>query len=109
MTMTHKETCFCGSVEIEISGTPKGMGYCHCASCRGWSAEPVNAFSLWKPESVWITKGQDLLGEYAGVQNSKRRFCKKCGGHLMTNHPEWGATDVFAATVPSLVLSRACM
>lgn len=103
MTAVHKGTCFCGSVEIEVSGTPEGMGYCHCASCRAWSAGPVNAFSLWKPESVRITKGQDLLGEYASAPNAKRRFCKKCGGHLMTDHPKWGVTDVFAAAIPSLV------
>ncbi|MFC3285929.1 GFA family protein [Litchfieldella rifensis] len=102
MTTTHKGTCFCGSVEIEVSGTPEGMGYCHCASCRAWSAGPVNAFSLWKPGSVRITNGQDLLGEFSGVPNSVRQFCKKCGGHIMTDHPEWGVTDVFAAVLPSL-------
>jgi hypothetical protein len=102
MATTHKGTCFCGSVEIEVSGTPEGMGYCHCTSCRAWSAGPVNAFSLWKSESVRFTKGQDLVGEYAGVPNSKRRFCKNCGGHIMTGHPEWGVTDVFAAAIPSL-------
>ncbi|MFC4350478.1 GFA family protein [Fodinicurvata halophila] len=102
MTTTHKGTCFCGSVEIEVSGTPVGMGYCHCTSCRVWSAGPVNAFSLWKSGSVRITKGQDLVGEYAGVPNSKRQFCENCGGHIMTDHPEWGVTDVFAAAIPSL-------
>ncbi|MEX2632248.1 MAG: GFA family protein [Tistlia sp.] len=102
MTTIHKGTCFCGSVEIEVSGTPEGMGYCHCSSCRAWSAGPVNAFSLWKPQSVRVTKGQDLVGEYAGVSNSKRRFCKNCGGHIMTDHPEWGVTDVFAAAISSL-------
>jgi hypothetical protein len=45
---------------------------------------------------------RDLLGEFAGVPNSVRQFCKKCGGHIMTDHPEWGVTDVFAATIPSL-------
>lgn len=103
MTTTHKGSCFCGSVEIEASGTPEGMGYCHCASCRAWSAGPVNAFSLWKPDSVRIAKGKDFVGEYAGTSNSLRRFCKKCGGHIMTDHPEWGVTDVFAAAIPSLV------
>ncbi|WP_372836687.1 GFA family protein [Puniceibacterium confluentis] len=103
MTMTHKGTCFCGSVETEVSGKPEGMGYCHCESCRAWSAGPVNAFSLWKTDSVRITKGQELVGEYAGTPNSMRRFCKKCGGHIMTDHPQWGVTDVFAAAIPSLV------
>ena len=103
MVTAHKGTCFCGSVEIEVSGAPEGMGYCHCTSCRAWSGGPVNAFSLWKPENVRVTKGQDLVGEYAGVPNSKRRFCKQCGGHIMTDHPEWGVTDVFAAAIPSLI------
>jgi len=32
-------------------------------------------------------------------------FCKKCGGHLMTNHPPLGLVDVFAATLPALKFS----
>lgn len=37
----------CGAVPV--SGEPAGMGYCHCESCRRWSAGPVNAFTLWHP------------------------------------------------------------
>ncbi|MGZ6015869.1 MAG: GFA family protein, partial [Phenylobacterium sp.] len=55
--MTHKGSCFCGAVAIEVEGGPEGMGYCHCRSCRSWSGGPVNAFSLWKPENVKVTKG----------------------------------------------------
>lgn len=102
MVDTHTGTCFCGSVEIEVSGEPEGMGYCHCASCRSWSAGPVNAFTLWKPENVRVTKGEDLLGTFAKAPNAVRQFCSKCGGHVMTDHPDWGVTDVFAATIPSV-------
>ena len=59
--MSHKGRCFCGSVEIEVSGSPEGMGYCHCSSCRTWSGGPVNAFTLWKSDNVRVTKGEDLL------------------------------------------------
>ncbi len=38
----HKGSCFCGGVQFEVSGEPAGMGYCHCESCRQWSAGPVN-------------------------------------------------------------------
>jgi len=105
MTSAHTGTCFCGSVEIEITGEPEGMGYCHCTSCRSWSAGPVNAFTLWKPTSVRITKGKDLLGEFGKSPNSLRQFCSKCGGHIMTHHPKWGVIDVFAATIPSVVFA----
>ena len=33
---------------------------------------------------------------------SQRQYCRKCGGHLMTNHPPLGMVDVFTATLPTL-------
>ena len=33
-------------------------------SCRSWSAAPVNAFSLWKPEQVKVTKGERNVGVF---------------------------------------------
>src|SRR6202140_246009 len=35
----------------------------------------------------------------------KRQYCRKCGGHLMTNHPTLGLVDVYAATLPALKFS----
>ena len=100
--MTHKGTCFCGSVEIDVSGTPEAMGYCHCSSCRSWSGGPVNAFTLWKPDAVKVTKGAEQLKTFQKTPQSQRQYCAKCGGHLMTNHPSFGLVDVFASTVPSV-------
>lgn len=94
--------CFCGAVEIEVSGAPEAMGYCHCSSCRSWSAAPVNAFTLWRPENVKVTKGVEFVGRYMKTERSGRQYCKKCGGHLLTDHPLWGLVDVYAATIPSL-------
>ena len=62
MTDKHTGTCFCGAVEVEVTGAPEAMGYCHCSSCRSWSAAPVNAFTLWKPENVKVTKGAEFVG-----------------------------------------------
>jgi len=92
--------CFCGAVEIAVEGAPVGMGYCHCASCRSWSAGPVNAFTLWKPEAVKITKGEDAVAVFHKSERSFRKWCKVCGGHLLTDHPEWNVVDVYAATIP---------
>ena len=100
--MTIKGRCFCGAVEIETEGQPEAMGYCHCQSCRSWSAGPVNAFSLWKPEAVKVTKGADQIGTFAKTPQSERKFCKACGGHVMTNHPTFHFVDVYAATIPGL-------
>ena len=102
MSDTHQGECFCGAVALEVSGAPEGMGYCHCRSCRSWSGGPVNAFSLWKPDAVKVSRGAELIGTFAGSPQSERRYCTQCGGHLMTNHPAFGLVDVFAATLPSL-------
>ncbi len=104
---THKGRCFCGAVQLEVSGEPAAMGYCHCESCRQWSAGPVNAFSLWKPEQVRVTKGADNIGTYHKTENSYRKWCKTCGGHLYTEHPGMGLTDVYAAIIPSLAFQPA--
>jgi hypothetical protein len=74
--------CFCGAVKIEVTGEPEGMGYCHCQSCRSWSAAPVNAFTLWKPEAVKVTAGTEHIGMFQKTPVSQRQYCKKCGGHL---------------------------
>jgi hypothetical protein len=99
--------CFCGAVELAVSGEPVAMGYCHCNSCRAWSAGPVNAFSLWPPEAVRITNGADNVGSYQKTEKSIRKWCKTCGGHLLTEHPLWGVTDVYAAVIPDLPFKAA--
>ena len=62
----------------------------------------MNAFSLWKPAAVRVTAGAEHLATFEKTKLSQRQYCKKCGGHLMTNHPPLGLVDVFAATIPTL-------
>jgi hypothetical protein len=100
--MAHIGSCFCGTVKVEVTGSPVAMGYCHCNSCRSWSAAPVNAFSLWKPEDVKVTSGAEHVATFQKTKFSQRQYCKKCGGHLMNNHPTIGLVDVYAATIPTL-------
>jgi hypothetical protein len=92
--------CFCGAVQIRVTGQPAAMGYCHCSSCRLWSAGPVNAFTLWKPDAVEVTRGREQLGGFQKTPLSHRRFCVTCGGHLFTEHAPWGLVDVYAAVIP---------
>lgn len=94
-----RASCFCGEVQLTLKGAPEAMGYCHCDSCRHWSASPVNAFSLWKPEAITIEKGETSIGTYNKTPESSRKWCKACGGHLMTEHPSMGLTDVYAAVI----------
>lgn len=98
----YKSRCFCGAVEFTAVGKPAAMGYCHCESCRHWSAGPVNAFTLWAPDAVSVTRGAEHVGEFSKTERSIRKWCTLCGGHLYTEHPIWGVTDIYAALLPDL-------
>jgi len=102
MSATYQGSCFCGAVQFTVTGEPAAMGYCHCDSCRAWSAGPVNAFTLWPPAAVKITRGADNIGGYNKTAASHRQWCTSCGGHLFTEHPAWNLIDVYAATIPDL-------
>lgn len=98
----YSGSCYCGAVQFTVSGEPVAMGYCHCDSCRHWSAGPVNAFTLWKSDAVKITQGAENIGTYNKNPRSYRKWCTSCGGHIFTDHPEWGLIDVYAAVIPEL-------
>ena len=102
MSDSYVGECFCGAVQFEVSGGPVAMGYCHCESCRHWSAGPVNAFTLWQPASLRVTRGAANIGTYSKTPKSDRKWCTKCGGHLFTYHPQWKLVDVYAALLPTL-------
>ena len=93
-------SCFCGAVRFTVTGEPAAMGYCHCNSCRHWSAGPINAFSLWKTDAVNVSAGANQIGTFNKTPKSGRKWCKACGGHVFTDHPAWGQIDVYAAAIP---------
>ena len=93
---TYKAVCFCGAVELRLSGDPIIMGYCHCDSCKSWSAAPVSTFTLWSPDSVEIIKGADNILTYNKTERSYRKSCKTCGGHLLNEFKPMALLDVYA-------------
>lgn len=101
-TATHTGTCFCGAVAIDATGEPLEAGYCHCSSCRLHAGAPLVAFTLWRSECVVIVRGNEFLGGFAKTEMSHRRFCMRCGGKVMTEHPGMGVTDVPAAVLATL-------
>ena len=103
-TENYRGRCFCGNVEFSLTGEPEAMAYCHCDSCRQWSAGLVNAFTLWQPGNFKITKGADSIAAFdkgtAGTSN--RQWCANCGGHVCIDHPPMGVVDVPAALIEGL-------
>ncbi len=102
MSKTYSGQCFCGDVQFKVTGEPALMAYCHCESCRQWSAAPVSAFTLWKPEAIEVTHGADSIATTNKTPASDRKWCRRCGGHVFTGHPAMGLTEVCAAALPEL-------
>lgn len=96
---TYSGRCFCGTVKFEISGEPFAMGICHCESCRHWSGAPVTAFSLWRFGAVRFTRGAEQVGAFSKTPRATRKWCKQCGGHILTESEENGFVDVFPALI----------
>ena len=94
--------CFCGEVRFTATGAPALMAYCHCESCRQWSAAPVSAFTLWQPEALEVTQGAELVATSNKTARSDRQWCRQCGGHVFTGHPGMGLTEICAANLPDL-------
>ncbi|MCB1868037.1 MAG: GFA family protein [Gammaproteobacteria bacterium] len=102
----HTGSCFCGAVKFTLHAEPEAMAYCHCNSCRHWSAGPVSAFTLWKPDALQVTQGEEniaLFDKNPGTSDetvvSERKWCRICGGHVFTDHPTMGLIDVPAVVI----------
>jgi len=89
--------CLCGAVRYEIDGEALGGALCHCRTCQQAHAAPMVAFF-----STPLT-GFRLSGELTGFASSAevtRRFCPKCGTHVLFDDSRLPAEiDVPTATL----------
>jgi hypothetical protein len=59
----HLGRCFCGVVELAVTGKPEVANYCHCASCREWG-----------PHRAGVGAGADSAGvQRGGCEDRERR------------------------------------
>jgi hypothetical protein len=94
--------CFCGAVQVELTGEPAVQAYCHCGSCRGWLGAPIHAAALWPASEVRVVKGKEKLGLFKKTEASHRQFCTSCGSPVLIEHPAIGMVDIPAGTVVGL-------
>ncbi|MFT4585585.1 MAG: hypothetical protein ACI915_000917 [Gammaproteobacteria bacterium] len=66
MSDVLRGACFCGAVEIELTGAPDTMGHCHSLSCRSWSGDPVHAYTLWQRDNV-VARWRGSFGDVSLV------------------------------------------
>jgi hypothetical protein len=102
MSSSRSGSCFCGAVQLLVTGQPSIVAFCHCSDCTSWAGAPLQAFSLWTPNSIEVSEGLDKLGTYTKSGDSHRKFCTECGGHIMNERPDLGMNSVYVNLTPAL-------
>ena len=72
--------CQCGDIQIEVSGSPVLVEYCHCRSCRHSAGAPLMAWAGYDRSDVSITGGSPT--NYQSSATVVRTFCGRCGTSL---------------------------
>lgn len=93
--IVYRGSCFCGAVQLEVQGALAAAGYCHCESCRKWSAGPSTRFRFGNP-GLYASRAAAIRSRASARRPTAFKWCKACGGHLFTEHPPWELTDVCA-------------
>jgi len=101
--MTHIGSCFCGAVEVEVTGSPEAMGYCHCpllpvvVRWAGERLQPLDAagraHQIGRRTCRNVSK--DELQPAPVLREVRRSFDGQSIQALVS-------LDVFAATIPTL-------
>lgn len=96
MTETYHGACYCGAVTLRVTGSAVAEGFCHCNSCKAWSAAPMIPYMLFPQSAVEIAGGAEHLKIFDKSGNGGRAHCSLCGGGVFARIDAAGLTDVFA-------------
>lgn len=93
---TYNGQCYCGHVQVEVTGAPVFAAYCHCLSCRTWHSAPMTALAAWPEDAVRVT-GEVVVSKKS--DETQRTSCAKCGGNVLTTKPGLGWKVVYPLTL----------
>ncbi|MEC7524044.1 MAG: GFA family protein [Myxococcota bacterium] len=78
--MTHRASCLCGAVRVEVEGDLPPPDACHCVNCRKHSGHVLAATDV--PRENVTVHGEEHVGWYTSSEKVRRGFCKTCGSTL---------------------------
>lgn len=81
--MSFRGQCLCGEVKYEMDQLDGPIVHCHCATCRKAQAAAFASTARVNREHFRWLRGEALLASYESSPGKQRRFCSRCGCHLM--------------------------
>lgn len=97
--MPFRGSCLCGAVRYEVDRLDRPIGHCHCATCRKAHASAYATTAGVLREHFRWTAGEAGLRDYESSPGKRRRFCTRCGTHLVAERDEWPYVILRVATL----------
>jgi hypothetical protein len=76
-------SCLCGSVRYEVDAEPGTFVHCHCQTCRKTHGSAFSSVMPVPRAAFRWTKGEALLSSFESSPEKFRRFCSRCGSHIL--------------------------
>ena len=76
-------SCLCGGVAYEADAPLERIVHCHCQTCRKTHGAAFSSVTAVPREKFRWVRGRELLGAFESSPGKFRRFCTRCGSHLM--------------------------
>ena len=70
-----------------MDATVERIVHCHCQTCRKTHGTAFSSVTAVPREKFRWTRGADQLGAIESSPGKFRRFCTRCGSHLMAERP----------------------
>ena len=106
-------SCQCGAVAYQAEAPIERIVHCHCQTCRKTHATAFSSVAAVPRENFRWTRGAELLASFESSPGKLRRFCTRCGSHLLaerTNQPvvllRLGCLDSELRRVPQVHIWR---
>jgi hypothetical protein len=75
--------CACGAVRYEVEGKLSPIIHCHCQTCRKTHGSAFSSIAAVDRSRFRWTAGEELLSVFESSPGKFRRFCSKCGSHVV--------------------------
>ena len=92
-------SCMCGSVAYEVDAPAGPIVHWHCRTCRKAHGSAFSSISVAPRADFRWTKGEGLLASFESSPGKFRRFCSKCGSHILAER----------AGQPTVMLRLGCL
>jgi hypothetical protein len=76
-------SCLCGAIAYEADAPLERIVHCHCQTCRKTHGAAFSSVTAVPREKFRWVRGQELLGAFESSPGKFRRFCTRCGSHVM--------------------------